>query len=499
MFKRRIWFVFVLSCFLGACSGKNLTPVTLYYTADVQGVYWPRPEPRFENREVGGYAVLKSFLDKQTEKGEEFLLLDGGNWFGGTPEGMLSKGEYMPAIVQPLPYALAAVSDKELVYGWPSLRAIIQKNNFPVVASNLRLEGKMPWPLHDYQIKTVDGVKIGFFAVLDDKKINAATRLTGMRALDALQTARDMAALLREKGVDAVVLFSSLGTGDKDGLTDAVLAEETQGIDLILSSNLDREDPETDKINNTHIIYPGSKLDSVAKIRLLFDKHKQLTDVAFEDVVLEKDVYGEDEPVATAVNTLRADTKRKMDARVTSSAKNITGDLNGESVLGDLLADCLHKWAKLDGVVLNSDSLREPLPSGKITEYDVYKMYPYSDNITFVTIRGEALQKALEASLAVKDNFPQIAGMSVEYNPQAEPGKKIKRIYFSGGRALRPQDTYRVAVTDHVMAGGFGHDEFINALEFKNTFVEARQIMRTCLIRQKEIAAPEPGRWKKTK
>lgn len=498
MFKRRIWFVFVLSCLLGACSGKNLTPVTLYYTADVQGVYWPRPEPRFENREVGGYAVLKSFLNKQTEEGEEFLLLDGGNWFGGTPEGMLSKGEYIPAILQSLPYGLAAISDKELIYGWPPLRAIVQKNNFPVVASNLRLEGKMPWPLHDYQIKTVNGVKIGFFAVLDDKKINAATRLTGMRALDALQTARDMSALLREKGVDAVVLFSSLGTGDKDGLTDAILAEETQGIDLILSSNLDREDPETDLINHTYIIYPGSKLDSLAKVRLLFDKNKQLTDVTFEDMVLEKDIYGEDETVSAAVNTLRVDTKRKMDARVTSSAESITGSLTGESALGDLLADCLHKWAKLDGVVLNADSLRESLPSGKITEYDVYKMYPYSDNITFVTIRGEALQKALEASLAVKDNFPQIAGMTVDYNPDAEPGKRIKRIYFSGGRLLRPQDTYRVAVTDHVMAGGFGHDEFINALEFKNTFVEARQIMRSCLIRQKEISAPALGRWKKT-
>ena len=47
------------------------------------------------------------------------------------------------------------------------------------------------------------------------------------------------------------------------------------------------------------------------------------------------------------------------------------------------------------------------------------------------------------------------------------------------------------------MAGGFGHDEFINALEFKNTFVEARQIMRTCLLKYKQLEAPQTGRWKK--
>ena len=75
--------------------------------------------------------------------------------------------------------------------------------------------------------------------------------------------------------------------------------------------------------------------------------------------------------------------------------------------------------------------------------------------------------------------------------------KQITRITLDNGRIVRPEETYRFAVTDHILAGGFGHEEFINALEFKSTFVEARQIMRICLVRQKLVEVPSAkGRWK---
>ena len=166
--------------------------------------------------------------------------------------------------------------------------------------------------------------------------------------------------------------------------------------------------------------------------------------------------------------------------------------------MGNLLAQCLYKWSKQDGAVLNSDSIRHSLPAGKLTEYDLYKMYPYGDNITFLTIKGASFTKALELSLNAKDNFPQIAGFTVTYT-ETPRGKKIRQITLENGRIVRPQETYRFAVTDHVLAGGFGHDGFIDSLEFKNTFVEARQIMRSCLARQKKVEAPKTNRWKNTK
>ncbi|WP_428081498.1 bifunctional metallophosphatase/5'-nucleotidase [Candidatus Avelusimicrobium alvi] len=481
---------------LGGCAREELTSVDIFFTADVQGFYWSRPEPRLDNREAGGYAVLKNFL--QSREGE-YLLFDGGSWFGSAPEGTMTKGAYVDELARTLPYTAGTISDKDLVYGWPSLRAIVREMPYPFVVANLRLENQIPWPMHDYQIRTVNGIKIGVFGLINPTNINKnKSRLPGLSAQDPVQAAKTMTALLHEKGVDYIILLSSLGDPEKTGVSDTSIAEEVSGIHLILSSNKDRENAETDQINNTFIVYPGSKLDSVALVRLSFDKNKQFRGQTFEDIPLLKDSFSEDAEIAGRAASLRAETRKKMNARVAELPAQINTALAQESALGNLLTQCLYKWSRLDGAVLNSDSIRSSLPAGRLSEYDLYKAYPYGDNITFLTIKGAAFVKAMEASLNAKDNFPQIAGFTVSYADTPQ-GKKIRQITLDNGRIVRPQDTYRFAVTDHVLAGGFGHDGFIDSLEFKNTFVEARQIMRSCLARQKTVEAPALGRWKKVK
>lgn len=481
---------------LGGCAREELTSVDIFFTADVQGFYWSRPEPRLDNREAGGYAVLKNFL--QSREGE-YLLFDGGSWFGSAPEGTMTKGAYVAELARTLPYTAGTISDKDLVYGWPSLRAIVREMPYPFVVANLRLENQIPWPMHDYQIRTVNGIKIGVFGLINPTNINKnKSRLPGLSAQDPVQAAKTMTALLHEKGVDYIILLSSLGDPEKTGVSDTSIAEEVSGIHLILSSNKDRENAETDQINDTFIVYPGSKLDSVALVRLSFDKNKQFRGQTFEDIPLLKDSFSEDAEIAGRAASLRAETRQKMNARVAELPAQINTALAQESALGNLLTQCLYKWSRLDGAVLNSDSIRSSLPAGRLSEYDLYKAYPYGDNITFLTIKGAAFLKAMEASLNAKDNFPQIAGFTVSYADTPQ-GKKIRQITLDNGRIVRPQDTYRFAVTDHVLAGGFGHDGFIDSLEFKNTFVEARQIMRSCLARQKTVEAPALGRWKKVK
>ena len=48
---------------LCACAKEEPAYVDIFYTADAEGFYNSRPEPRFENAWAGGYAILKSFFD----------------------------------------------------------------------------------------------------------------------------------------------------------------------------------------------------------------------------------------------------------------------------------------------------------------------------------------------------------------------------------------------------------------------------------------------------
>ncbi len=480
---------------LNGCVQEPPAHLDIFYTADVQGFYHSRLEPRFSNQPAGGYGVLKNFLAARTEP---YLFFDGGNWFGVAPEAAMTQGSFVVPFLKALPCSAASVSEQDFAYGWPVLRTIVRDLSYPVLVSNLKLDNQIPWPLHDYHIFTRGTLKIGVFGLVSPNVVQTnRNRLTGFTVEDPVEAARRMVALLQQKGVDFIILLSSLGDNTPDTPADALLAEEVNGIHLILSANKDREMPETDRINQTYLVYPGSKLDSVAHIRLEFDKNNQIRDLSFEDIALLRHNWGEDPELATVSLRMQQDTQHKLNARISTVPERISTSLVRESPLGDLLATCLHRWSRLDGAILNADSIRSALPEGTITEYDVYKMYPYGDNITFLTIKGAAFIKALEASLEAKDNFPQIAGFSVEYNPEAPAGERIRKITLSKGRVLRPQDTYRFAVTDHVLAGGFGHDYFIDSLEFKNTFVDARQIMRACLIRQKKIIPPlRTERWK---
>lgn len=487
---RRVWGC-LLGLLLAGCAGGERTTVDVFFAADVEGFYFSRPEPRLDNQEAGGYGVLKNFLQNRSTP---FLLFDGGNWFGSSAEGTLFKGAYVPVLAQGLPFTAGTVTDNDLVYGWPAARNIVKELSYPFVVSNLRLDNQMPWPLHDYQIRTVGNIKIGILGLISPWK-KGQERLLGLTALDPVQTAQEMVALLKEKEVDFIVVLSSL-VDTASGGGNAALAAEVEGIDLILSSNQDNENPESETVHKTLIVYPGSKLDSIGHIALQFDKNRHLRQMTFTDEPLLKETYGEDEAIAQQAAQLLAATRKQMNRPLAKAQAEISTSLTEQSPLGSLLAQCLHKWAKLDGAILNAASIRSPLPAGQMTEFDLYKAYPYGDNITFVTLKGEALTKALQASLNAPDNYPQIAGFNVQYLATSQ-GKRITRVTLDNGRIVRPQETYRVAVTDHILAGGFGHEEFINALEFKSTFVEARQIMRGCLTRQKTVEVPSSaGRWK---
>ncbi|MBR4592725.1 MAG: bifunctional metallophosphatase/5'-nucleotidase [Elusimicrobiaceae bacterium] len=494
MKKSRVIFTLtVLAGLLCACTQEKTVSVDIFYTADVEGFYNSRPEPRFENQVTGGYGILKSFLQKQNS---DALIFDGGNWFGSSPAAALTQGSYATGLLRDMPYSAVSVSGNDFSFGWLALRGIIRELSYPVLVSNLKLENQIPWPMHDYQIFTRNGIKIGVFGLVSPEEIQYnKTRLAGFSVQDPVKSAAEMVALLQSKGVDFIILLSSLGESANAAPVDTLLAEEVSGINLLLSANKEREIAETDQINDTYIVYPGSKLDSVAHIRVSFDKNNQVKGIDFEDIPLLRDSWGEDEALALQANQLQQDAQQKLNIRVTQAPEAISTSLVRESVLGDLLTDCIYKWSKLDGAVLNSDSIRSALPQGVVTEYDLYKMYPYGDNITFLTMKGAAFIRALEASLSAKDNFPQIAGFHVTYNPSATAGHKIKQVTLNNGRIVRPQDTYRFAVTDHVLAGGFGHDYFIDSLEFKSTFVDVRQIMRACLVRQKMIVLPKTDRW----
>jgi len=492
---RKLLCLFLLC--LGACAEQQQADVNLFFTSDIEGVFWSRPEPLYGNEEIGGLAVLKSFLDKQTTP---FVLLDGGNWFSQTPEGNLTKGDYFNNVSSSLPYSGRLFTEKDLVYGWGSLSHIIKGSSAPFILSNVALSsGKIPAGVRSWLMEDVQGIKIGIFGLVPQKSLRGKQRLGGLKISDEIEAALHSVALLKEKGAQVIVLLSALGaSNEQDALTDAVLAEEVSGIDVIISSNLGREGAESHQIGKTLIVYPGSKLDSVAQVGLFLNKNKELTKVKFQDIVLYRRDFGMDSYVAELTEEVRRTTRNQMDRPVGKLEEVLTGNLEGESSLGNWAADCLRKWAKTDVAIVNADSLRKDMPAGTVTQYDLYQLYPYADHVTLLTMKGDSLLNALEEGLNTTGHFAQISGLQVRYSSSALPGKRIVGAWVKGN-PISLKNTYRVAVTDYMLSGGAGHDGFIDSLEFKNTQVEMRTVLRLCLAGKNTEKAPILNRWRAVK
>ena len=492
---RRFCFFFAFAACLVGC-GKQAEPSAyLFFTSDIEGVFWSRPEPRYGNEMTGGLSVLKAFLDKQTVP---FLLLDGGNWFAQTPEGTLSQGAYFNTVAASLPYSGRLFTEKDLLYGWTSLSQIIEKSPFPFILSNVTVNGQIPAGAKPWLIVSVGKYRIGVLGVVGRDAVRGKRRIGGLKVDDEISAIKRTVRLLREQNIQAVVLLSALGSSDKEtALTDATLAQEVEGIDVILSSNLGRDAAETQKVGSTLIVYPGSKLDGVGRVSLFFNKNGVLEDSRFDDIALYRRDFGEDSAIAEQTASVRRAARSQMNRPAGKLERELTGELDGESSLGNWTADCLRRWAKADAAIINSDSLRASLPKGTVTQYDLYKTYPYADHIMFLDIKGAALRRALEEGLSVPHNFAQISGLSIVYDPSASAGRRIRSVAVNGA-PLASKTAYRVAITDQMLAGGAGHDGFIDSLEFKNTQVEVRTVLALCLAGKPHVPSPFSGRWRKT-
>lgn len=138
------------------------------------------------------------------------------------------------------------------------------------------------------------------------------------------------------------------------------------------------------------------------------------------------------------------------------------GMLNGETALGDLVADAILSASSAQAALVNATQFKPGnLPAGKITAGEVTALLIKPSRQWVVSnLSGKSLKAALERSLSRLPNpsahFLQVAGLQVTYNPQAAPGARIVSLSVRG-QALDEAANYRVALPEDLAKGGSGY------------------------------------------
>lgn len=229
----------------------------------------------------GGFLRRAAMIDQMRKEDKELLLLDSGDFSQGSPYYTMFKGDVETELMNIMGYDAATIGNHEFDFGLDNMARLFKKVNFPIVCANYDFTGTVVEGLvKPYVVIKRKGVKIGIFGLSPKLEgLVMASTCVGVKYLDPIKTANDIADKLKnEEKCDVVICLSHLGW-DEAGLNDMEMMAKTRNIDLVLGGhshsyfqklnyvrNLDGKEIPNDQ-NGKHGIFVG-------KITLNLEKGK---------------------------------------------------------------------------------------------------------------------------------------------------------------------------------------------------------------------------------
>jgi 5'-nucleotidase len=389
-----------------------------------------------------------------------------------------------------------------------ALKARIQQAHFPLLSANIREadSGQRPaWLGNDGTLLvTVQGVKVGIVGLSTPSTPTTTnpTNVATLRFEPLAPAAVEAARSLRERGAEVVIGVAHAGgkcprlENPRDssscdlkdgeiyaaldalppGTLDAVIAGHTHqvmghflhGVPVIETYGLGRSlgylelfvDPASHKVladrTRIHAGIPlcvqvdavsgtceARKLREQAEVLLVpatFLGAPVVPDAAIEALI------------APALAHVEQEQHRELGVNVPVALKR---DYQGESVLGDLLADSLREAAHADVAMMNPGGLRADIDVGPLTFGDVYEVLPFDNTVSIITLSGDELKRLLQVAYGTKKGLFQVSGLKVKVARCPGP-ERFQSATLANGRPLEPAKLYRLAMPDFLARGGDG-------------------------------------------
>ena len=108
-------------------------------------------------------------IQKKNEEG--ILILDGGNFFQGSPLGLADGGYTMIEWMNRIGYDALVPGSYDFILGAENLKHLVQKAEFPFLFSNLQCDN-CPLEMEEikpYIIKEISGVKVGILGIVNSQ------------------------------------------------------------------------------------------------------------------------------------------------------------------------------------------------------------------------------------------------------------------------------------------------------------------------------------------
>jgi 5'-nucleotidase len=126
----------------------------------------------------------------------------------------------------------------------------------------------------------------------------------------------------------------------------------------------------------------------------------------------------------------------------------------------------------------------------------LYELQPFQNAIVVVEATGAQLREALEVAVSSGQVNAHIAGLVVDWDPEAPAGSRVRGVRRADGRPVYETDRIRLALSEFVAQGGDRFEVF-RGLPARQTGIVDLDAVLTYLRRQPQpVRAPPGNRWR---
>lgn len=433
-------------------------------------------------------ATIKAEKAKAAETGATVLVTFGGDMISPSLLSGIDQGAHMIDMANTVGLDYAVLGNHEFDFGPEILKARLAESTFRWLAGNVSENGQPNFPgAADATIIEIGGYKIGILGLTTPDTVLLSSPGPGVTFEPYASAGPRITKVLRDQGADLVIALSH-----DDYTDDLELMQAVPGIDIVLGGH--------DHLALTHydgqhaVLKAGSQGTFVGRLRLTVDRVEgrdgpkvvwtpDFAQIHTSAVAPDPEVQGKVEGYLAKLNAELGQPVGTTTTELDSRRATVRG---GEAAIGNLIADAMRAAVDADVAITNGGGIRgdTTYPAGTtLTRKAVLAELPFGNRTLKLELTGADLLAALENGVSqVEDGggrFPQVSGLSFEYDADKPAGSRVGAVTV-GGNPLDPSAAYTLATNDFMARGGDGYASLATArvlVDVRSAKLMASQVM----------------------
>ena len=417
----------------------------------------------------GGVARLAGLIAQERANNPNVIVTNGGDAISPSLMSSFDNGAHMIDLYNAVGFDAMVLGNHEFDFGPDVLKERLAEATFTVLGGNTYQEdggpvdGAVPtWTT------TVGDYTLGFMGLTTMGTIEKSSP-GYVTFSEPVETAEALAEELRNEGADLVIALAHLDLGEDQAMiqaspVDIVLSGDDHVLQLFYDGDMALVESYAQAAYVTAVDLTVDRVERGDSTRFVWSPSFRVIDTAAvePDAELQAKVDGYLEQLSAELDVEIGATDTEIDSRRASVR-------TGETAIGNLITDAMREATGADIAITNGGGIRADRiydPGTVLTRRDIQSELPFGNKTVTLALTGQDILDALENGFSaieeVSGRFPHVSGMTVTYDPSAEPGARVVEVTI-GDAPLDPAAGYVLATNDFMAGGGDGYTMFPGA------------------------------------